>query len=438
MKDNILSEQNGQEKRQLVPAGYTNLYRDSLTGIYYGRTKINGRSVKFSLDTDKLGKPGDPNGALDRLAKKLARLREDADHGIVVDSELTFGKALDAWLNVQHSLVEKGLRAAGSVRNHGVYKALLYSTCGTSLANEPLKRAVQNFDSLIAKKYDALFAKKSSTTINGLRALIIRAFEQGISQRVILTNPAKTLSHKPQSLDKKKEVPDDDEIVALFKWLKQIRRGTRDDSRDLIHFLCFFGCRINEAAHVLKSHVDLDPAREGKPDWQPSIHFVECKSRRAAKKTRRVPIFPDAVPLVKRLLAQKPGEEKLLVVKSCIRLLNAASKDLGGVRCNHHTFRHVFATRALEATKCDFFTVANWLGHSDGGHLLAKRYAHLNQAHSQAQARKVVWQFAKNELIEDAPVAPAPAPADALARIASLEAELAKLRAAVPQAALAA
>ena len=42
----------------------------------------------------------------------------------------------------------------------------------------------------------------------------------------------------------------------------------------------------------------------------------------------------------------------------------------------HHSFRHWFATLALEKTG-DAKQVADWLGHSDGGKLVWALYSHL-------------------------------------------------------------
>ena len=37
----------------------------------------------------------------------------------------------------------------------------------------------------------------------------------------------------------------------------------------------------------------------------------------------------------------------------------------------------------------DFMTIAGWLGHQDGGILVAKVYGHLNDAHQRTAAAKL-------------------------------------------------
>ena len=70
--------------------------------------------------------------------------------------------------------------------------------------------------------------------------------------------------------------------------------------------------------------------------------------------------------------------------------IDAACKTLGIERITHHDFRHLFATRCIEAG-VDVSTVSRWLGHSDGGALAMRTYGHLRQDHSQAQAAKVTF-----------------------------------------------
>jgi site-specific recombinase XerD len=55
-----------------------------------------------------------------------------------------------------------------------------------------------------------------------------------------------------------------------------------------------------------------------------------------------------------------------------------------------HDFRHAYASRAVMAG-IDFMTVANMLGHSDGGILVSKVYGHLSSDHLKAAAAKMTF-----------------------------------------------
>ena len=70
------------------------------------------------------------------------------------------------------------------------------------------------------------------------------------------------------------------------------------------------------------------------------------------------------------------------------KAIDGAARKLGITRITHHDFRHLFATCCIEA-KVDIPTVANWLGHKDGGVLAMRTYGHLRREHSIAQAKQV-------------------------------------------------
>jgi integrase len=56
----------------------------------------------------------------------------------------------------------------------------------------------------------------------------------------------------------------------------------------------------------------------------------------------------------------------------------------------HHSMRHYFSSNAIEAG-VDFKVIAGWLGHSDGGFLVARTYGHLRDAHSFEMAKRMVF-----------------------------------------------
>ncbi|MDC0276757.1 hypothetical protein OAL00_07470, partial [Verrucomicrobiales bacterium] len=51
----------------------------------------------------------------------------------------------------------------------------------------------------------------------------------------------------------------------------------------------------------------------------------------------------------------------------------------------HHSLRHFFVSNAIEVG-VDFKSIAAWIGHKDGGILVAQTYGHLREAHSQQMA----------------------------------------------------
>jgi len=55
-----------------------------------------------------------------------------------------------------------------------------------------------------------------------------------------------------------------------------------------------------------------------------------------------------------------------------------------------HDFRHFFASQCVMGG-IDYMTIAKWLGHQDGGILVAKVYGHLNDAHQRSAAKKLTF-----------------------------------------------
>lgn len=62
----------------------------------------------------------------------------------------------------------------------------------------------------------------------------------------------------------------------------------------------------------------------------------------------------------------------------------------GPPRFAHHALRHFFCSNAIEAG-IDFKAIAGWLGHKDGGVLVAKTYGHLRNEHSATMAQRMTF-----------------------------------------------
>jgi integrase len=79
------------------------------------------------------------------------------------------------------------------------------------------------------------------------------------------------------------------------------------------------------------------------------------------------------------------GKTRILSYKKALDIVKAKSQvtDFG-----FHHLRHYFISHAV-MSKIDYKTIAEWVGHKDGGVLIGKIYSHLNDAHSTAQAALV-------------------------------------------------
>jgi len=143
----------------------------------------------------------------------------------------------------------------------------------------------------------------------------------------------------------------------------------------VIRFLSHTGLRINEARRI------------GWKDVREDFILVPGSASKSGRP--RVIPFVNGVADALQALRDVAGHSELVLPQAeCKRSLQTACALAGLPRLSHHSFRHHFATRCLESG-VDLPTAARWLGHQDGGALLARTYFHLVDEHSRRMAAKV-------------------------------------------------
>jgi len=162
--------------------------------------------------------------------------------------------------------------------------------------------------------------------------------------------------------------------MEFGRLLEELDKRPQSHAGLVIRFLVHTGLRINEARQVKWSDVGEDSLR---------LPGSNTKNGRQ----RVLPFINGIRETLDKLRAQSQGEQ-VLPQKECKRSLQTACKKAGLPRLSHHDFRHLFATRCIQSG-VDLPTVARWLGHSDGGALLAKTYFHLVDEHSRKMAERV-------------------------------------------------
>jgi len=143
----------------------------------------------------------------------------------------------------------------------------------------------------------------------------------------------------------------------------------------VVRFLALTGMRISEARGLKWQHfkadcIELPPelTKNGKP--------------------RSIPLLAGLSDVLSSLKVLGEGQHVLPRQNPRKALENACARA-GLQKLSPHCFRHFFATRCIESG-VDVPTVARWLGHQDGGALLAKTYFHLLNDHSRHMAAKVL------------------------------------------------
>src|SRR5207237_4514472 len=114
-----------------------------------------------------------------------------------------------------------------------------------------------------------------------------------------------------------------------------------------------------------------------------------------------IPLFALLARFVESMRNSKraSGDALLFEIENARLQIIRACKRLGLPRFGHHTMRHFFCSNAIEAG-CDFKVIAEWLGHKDGGVLVAMTYGHLRREHSVAMARRIKFDAAEETSVE--------------------------------------
>jgi integrase len=173
-----------------------------------------------------------------------------------------------------------------------------------------------------------------------------------------------------------------------------IRKMTRRAwySADLLELLAYSGMRLHEATALKWQHIDFE---------KKELTVTGGEDGTKNLKERTIPLFPSLKKFLlvlqekrrKQLKLLRLDEFQVVPILNAKTALNSACEEAKLPHFNHHHLRHFFCSNAIEAG-VDFRTIAGWLGHSDGGVLVAKVYGHLRDEHSRAMAAKMTFTVA--------------------------------------------
>lgn len=163
--------------------------------------------------------------------------------------------------------------------------------------------------------------------------------------------------------------------LQFAAFLAQCDAAPRTQAGLIVRFLSFSGLRIGEARALTWSNVLPDR--------------IEVPGAIAKSGVlRSVPIVPGMAEVLDRLRRLSEGVGLVLPRGDPRKAIRTACRRAGLPPLSPHCFRHLFATRCIESG-VDMPTVARWLGHKDGGALLARTYFHLLDEHSREMASRV-------------------------------------------------
>lgn len=350
-------------KKLWEPTSVTYLFRYIPTGEYVMRRRRGKSDERVYLGTNLI------SVAKWKIPEVLKGWRQKAVKCAQTVSELS-----EEWISTKEA--DPSLKARTKTYQRDRLAALMRSWPELATLRPP---EVKEADvSRWASDYATRF---SPSNYNHVLSILRDVFNLAVEKSIISSNPVLRIKRKRET-SKSLRLPDAGQFQRLVAAIRSSGSGSAAGCGDLVEFLAFSGLRVHsEAAHVTWGDIDLNGGRmtvRGEPG-------VGTKNR----EERTIPIIPELRALLVRLSARRRnGEQRPVRVKSCYVALSAACSKIGIPNLTHHDLRHIFASRCL-ASGVDVPTVAQWLGHKDGGALLLKTYSHVLQSHSFEMAKRV-------------------------------------------------
>ena len=339
-----------------------NLYRLESSGKYYALLKRGGKQIRKSLKTD------DKALAMRRLGElreKVTRLNQTKGAG-----KLTFQELGKRWLANQI-----GLKPASISR---------LDICLKGLAPVFGDVPVRNITSRHCEDWIARRGKEiSASSYKHERRVLIALLDYAMRDGLILGNPAEDVVPTRKIARPKTIIPTREQFRVLVETLRLRNDSRAQPAADLLELLAYSGMRLNEATSMTWEDAD----------WERGT-FVVTGGERGTKnlEARVVPLFPALRELLERLRGDRQPEatERIIPIRDAKTAIIKACKDAKLPRFLHHSMRHYFCSNAIEAG-IDFKVIAGWLGHKDGGYLVARTYGHLRDTHSFEMAKRMTF-----------------------------------------------
>lgn len=335
------------------------LYRAD-TGIYYAVLKVKGKQLRTSLHTN------------DRTIarKKLGDLRRQASR-LAPAASMTFDVLTKQWLPF---IEARGMKPA-SYKRRVVAVRSLSQFFGNKNVRTINRLHVERWATDRTKECSA---RNYNIELETLKQIMNYALEHGF----IVESPAAPIKRRrqPKAVI---VIPTKDQFKML---VSDLRLGQQtQEAADFVEFLGYSGCRQHEASEVVWGEVDF--VRK----------TLTVSGGKRGTKNGLVRVIPMFHPL-ERLLSDirnktVPSPEphqKVFKVADIRTALANSSRRLELPKWGHHAFRHFFCSNAIEAG-VDFKAIAGWLGHRDGGVLVATTYGHLRQEHSTEMAKRMTF-----------------------------------------------
>lgn len=362
--------------RGLKKTGITNLWK-SEAGVYYLVMKVQGRRIVRSLKTKSREVAREELPERIRVERAIAAREAglvEMRQGEAAAERGTWAAVMEAWLEFQQ------VRPDLQERTREYYAEMVRYALEEL---DPAGRVMRSTRREMELWWRMVSTGRAESTANNIlgavRGALELAAESGVEVPRGLLAGCRKLKKAPREL----VLPSNEQLEEILLSVESTGSRSAAESRDLIEFLSFVGCRIGEAREVTWGDVKRDEILiRGKENERGRV-------RTKGVDFRRVPIADRIGRLLERRRWSGAGpEEKVFSIASPKKALSNACGRLGLPHLRVHDLRHFFATHCIERG-VDIPTVAGWLGHKDGGALAMKTYGHVRNEHSRRMGRKI-------------------------------------------------
>lgn len=364
-----------------------NLIRDGDSGIYYVRVKIAQRSYLRSLETESA------TTAKLRLPDKLKEIRDSVPQGEALgplNRDSTFADAVEVYTKFVNengrwkaTTKEARLRPFGTLRRNWPE---LFEMQIRRVTYGAIRKYMADFEGgrwphLPHRAKSKTVAGNSASSVNKLNACLREVFAVAVKAHVIAKNPANDLEAIP-SKKKILHLPNKEQFKKIVLHVRT-KAGRGRIAGDLVEGLAYSGMRVGESRLMEWQHLDFERDM-----------MTVCGTKTYSSR-RQIPMTAAFKELLLRMrerlltLGKEPApNDRVFEANEASVSLAKASMAVGMEKMVHHDLRDLFATTCIEAG-VDIPTVAQWLGHDDGGVLAMKTYGHVRPAHSTEAAKLV-------------------------------------------------
>ncbi len=359
-------------------------------GIYYAQLRVDGKPTRVRLqDADKHDPKTVPQ-ALVAMQELLAKRRAGELESVTPSEVPTLEAAIMAYFEEQESLGKK--RASSLSRERSCMNEWNKLIGGTPVNEIGEKHGVEF---ALGRKADGISGRSIDIAIVAIRNVLKRCRRLGH----IKTVPFGGWERMAAPVRRKRLVELAEVEKMCAEALKIIHNHLNQPDgqqfADYLRLLALTGAREREALHLRWEQVDF----ERKQLEIGRSAFEDANDPNVAK-NRSSRVMPMSPPLKKHLkaMAGRKRESKLGllfpsphgggVVTSYKKSLARVKEAAGVEEFGWHHLRHYFISHAV-MSGIDYRTIAEWVGHRDGGVLIGKTYSHLRDEHSQAQAKRL-------------------------------------------------